>query len=74
MFNFKTPASSLFKEVSKECNDLDIGFHLESGSPPDIITDKFLNRFNIGLVVADFSPLRYFLIPQKNFIQKIFCM
>lgn len=47
------------KEVSKECNDLDIGFHLESGSPPDIITDKFLNRFNIGLVVADFSPLRY---------------
>jgi len=47
------------KEVEEECAKLDIGFHLESGEPADIITDKFLDKHQIGLVVADFSPLRY---------------
>ena len=46
------------KEVEDECEKLDIGFHLEAGDPADIITDKFLDKHQIGLVVADFSPLR----------------
>ena len=48
----------MFKEVDEECNALDIGFHLEKGEPTDVITDNFLKKHEIGLVVADFSPLR----------------
>eukprot|EP00088_Acartia_fossae_P051229 TRINITY_DN5756_c0_g1_i3.p1 TRINITY_DN5756_c0_g1~~TRINITY_DN5756_c0_g1_i3.p1 ORF type:complete len:525 (-),score=182.13 TRINITY_DN5756_c0_g1_i3:776-2293(-) len=47
------------KDVSKECDSLDIGFHLELGTPPDVITKSFLDKYKIGLIVSDFSPLRY---------------
>lgn len=46
------------REVAEECSELDISFHVKSGSPPDIINAKFLTSHNLGLVVADFSPLR----------------
>ena len=46
------------REVAKECSDLDISFHIKSGSPPDIIKPKFLSSHDLGMVVADFSPLR----------------
>jgi len=46
------------KEVAEECSDLNIGFHLLAGSPPDLLTHSFLSSHNIGLLVADFSPLR----------------
>jgi len=46
------------KEVVKECSELNITFHLLTGNPPDIFTHAFLTSHNIGLLVADFSPLR----------------
>ena len=46
------------REVAEECSDLDISFQVKSGAPPDIITSKFLTSHDLGLVVADFSPLR----------------
>ena len=30
------------KEVAEECDDLNISFHLRPGSPPDLITAKYL--------------------------------
>lgn len=45
------------KEVKKECEELNITFHLYQGWPyehlPKIVTDN-----NIGAVVCDFFPLR----------------
>jgi len=46
------------KEVAEECSELNIGFHLLAGPPPDLLTPSFLSSHEIGLVVADFSPLR----------------
>ena len=46
------------KEVAEECAGLDITFHLMSGSPPDLLSKKYLTSHQIGLLVADFSPLR----------------
>lgn len=46
------------KEVATECSELNIGFHLLAGHPPDLLTPSFLSSHDIGLVVADFSPLR----------------
>ena len=46
------------REVAEECSELDISFHVKSGSPTDIINSKFLTSHDLGLVVADFSPLR----------------
>lgn len=46
------------KEVAEECSDLNIKFHLLAGSPPDLLTNKFLSSHDIGLLVADFSPLK----------------
>jgi len=47
------------KEVSEECKSLNISFHLLAGSPDDRITKQFLTKLEVGLVVVDFSPLRY---------------
>lgn len=47
------------KEVASECQELNIGFHLVSGEPTEVLTPSFLAKHNIGLIVADFSPLRY---------------
>jgi len=46
------------KEVAAECSELNIVFHLLAGTPPDLLTHSFLSSHNIGLLVADFSPLR----------------
>jgi len=46
------------KEVAAECAELNIVFHLLAGTPPDILTHTFLSSHNIGLLVADFSPLK----------------
>ena len=46
------------KEVAEECSSLDISFHLLAGPPPDQLTRKYLSSHQIGLLVADFSPLR----------------
>jgi hypothetical protein len=46
------------QEVYDECRELGIGFHLVSGEPPGVLTPAFLAQHSIGLVVADFSPLR----------------
>ena len=51
--------------MSKECDSLDIGFHLELGTPPDIITKSFLEKYKIGLIVSDFSPLRLYFKAMK---------
>jgi len=46
------------KEVAEECSELNINFHLLHGSPPDLLTEAYLSEHEIGLLVADFSPLR----------------
>ena len=46
------------KEVAEECAALHISFHLLAGSPPALLTRQFLASHQIGLLVADFSPLR----------------
>jgi len=50
------------KEVAEECANLNIKFHLLAGNPPDLLTHTFLSSHYIGLLVADFSPLREHLI------------
>ena len=54
-------------EVSEECDDLNISFHLKSGNPSDVIDTKLLTSHDIGLVVADFSPLR----EHRGWLEKI---
>jgi len=46
------------KEVEKELVQLGIGFHLMPGEPPKCLTPSFLSSLQVGLLVADFSPLR----------------
>merc|ERR1719187_967946 len=46
------------KEVEKELVQLGIGFHLMPGEPPKCLTPSFLSSLQVGLFVADFSPLR----------------
>lgn len=46
------------KEVAEELAELQISFHLLAGSPPALLTRQFLSSHQIGLLVADFSPLR----------------
>ena len=46
------------QEVSEECEELNIGFHLLAGEPTDVLSPAFLKQHHIGLVVTDFSPLR----------------
>ena len=46
------------KEVAEECALLNITFHLLAGSPPDLLSPQFLSSLQVGLLVADFSPLR----------------
>jgi len=46
------------KEVAKECEDLNINFHLHSGTPDNCLNPKFLTKYGIGLIVTDFSPLK----------------
>ena len=46
------------QEVAQELQHLDIGFHLLAGEPQACLTTQFLDSLDIGLVVADFSPLR----------------
>lgn len=45
------------EEISEECKDLDISFHLLRGHAGEQIP-KFIEDFNIGALVVDFSPLR----------------
>jgi len=47
------------KEVGEECKDLNIGFHLQLGEPEDVINAAFIKKHEVGLIVADFSPLRF---------------
>jgi len=46
------------KEVAEECRNLNINFHLHSGKAVRCFNPDFLKKINIGLVVADFSPLK----------------
>jgi len=46
------------KEVAEECNNLNINFHLFSETPQDCLNSEFLEKFDIGRIVTDFSPLR----------------
>ena len=46
------------KEVEEELVQLGIGFHLLLGDPPSKLTPSFLASLQVGLLVADFSPLR----------------
>jgi len=59
------------KEVEKECSELNIGFHLELGQPTEILTQGFLDKNKIGLVVCDFSPLRYHKAWMKSLEKKL---
>uniref|UniRef100_A0A665TNT7 Deoxyribodipyrimidine photo-lyase n=1 Tax=Echeneis naucrates TaxID=173247 RepID=A0A665TNT7_ECHNA len=45
------------EEVAKECEALDIQFHLRLGSPGELLSG-FVSDHNVGAVVTDFSPLR----------------
>ena len=45
------------KEVEKDCEPLNIYFHLLHGEPNTAIID-FVNKYKMGAVVADFFPLR----------------
>jgi len=55
------------KEVEAECKMLNIGFQLLPGQPQTVISKQFLRDNNIGLIVCDFSPLRY----HKTWMQQI---
>jgi deoxyribodipyrimidine photo-lyase len=46
------------KEVAEECRNLNINFHLHSGKPHKCFETEFLESYDIGLIVTDFSPLR----------------
>lgn len=41
----------------QECQSLDIQFHLVRGDPKQVIPD-FIKDWNVGALVADFTPLR----------------
>ncbi|CAH1244917.1 Hypp7399 [Branchiostoma lanceolatum] len=45
------------EEVERELQNLDISFHLLTGSAVDVLP-QFVTEMNIGGVVTDFSPLR----------------
>uniref|UniRef100_A0A671KMA5 Deoxyribodipyrimidine photo-lyase n=1 Tax=Sinocyclocheilus anshuiensis TaxID=1608454 RepID=A0A671KMA5_9TELE len=45
------------REVAKECNSLDIKFHLLSGEPGQNLA-SFVKKWKFGAVVTDFNPLR----------------
>ncbi|KAL0966778.1 hypothetical protein UPYG_G00300020 [Umbra pygmaea] len=45
------------EEVAKECNTLDIQFHLLQGSAGEVLPGFVADR-SVGAVVTDFSPLR----------------
>ena len=45
------------KEVSEECESLNINFHLLLGDGEELVT-SFVEENSIGAVVVDFSPLR----------------
>lgn len=49
------------EEVAKECESLNINFHMLTGLAKDTIP-KFVKTHDIGAVVCDFSPLR---VPMK---------
>lgn len=44
-------------EVSKDCKDLNINFHLLLGEPNSVVFD-FIKKHGIGVLVVDFHPLR----------------
>jgi deoxyribodipyrimidine photo-lyase len=54
------------KEVEKDLRVLNINFHLLKGDPSQEIP-KFVKNFNIGCLVCDFSPLKFY----KNWIDEI---
>lgn len=45
------------EEVEKECQELNIEFHLLPGEAKDMLP-KFMEEHHIGGVITDFSPLR----------------
>ncbi|XP_043283869.1 deoxyribodipyrimidine photo-lyase [Venturia canescens] len=45
------------REVAQECNDLNINFHLLHGEPHNVVFE-LSKKLEIGLLVADFFPLR----------------
>jgi len=49
------------KEVAEECQNLNIQFHLHSGKADHCFGHEFLEKFEISLVVTDFSPLKQHL-------------
>lgn len=44
-------------EVEKDCQALNINFHLLHGEPNTVVVD-FVKKYKIGAVVSDFFPLR----------------
>ncbi|XP_015114233.1 deoxyribodipyrimidine photo-lyase [Diachasma alloeum] len=45
------------EEVSNDCKELNINFHLLLGEPNSVVLD-FVKKYNIGALVIDFFPLR----------------
>lgn len=45
------------REVEKECQQLNIGFHLLMGKAENVLP-KFVEDYKVGTVITDFSPLR----------------
>ncbi len=45
------------KQVYEKLQEKNIPFHLVRGKPPEVIPD-FVDEYNIGAVVTDFSPLK----------------
>lgn len=56
VYDFVTKALA---EVEAECHDLDIGFHVLVGPSPAENLLNWMDKFKVGCVVADFSPLRH---------------
>lgn len=44
-------------EIEKDCEALNINFHLLHGEPNTVVVD-FVKKYNIGAVISDFCPLR----------------
>jgi deoxyribodipyrimidine photo-lyase len=45
------------REVEKECQQLNIIFHLLSGHAENVLP-KFIENYKVGTIITDFSPLR----------------
>ncbi|CAF0785203.1 unnamed protein product [Adineta steineri] len=45
------------REVERECQQLNIAFHLLTGQAENVLP-KFIDKYKVGTIITDFSPLR----------------